>query len=69
MKEWKHKEGQKCWYIKLWPLASVPNISSFPFSKEHGYDQTYFNSGNCFRTKKEAKEALTKIKRVLKGEL
>ena len=60
----KPKEGERYWYIEF-HLSSF-EVGSNQWYKENIYAQKDYKTGNCFKTKKQAQEKLTQIKKLLK---
>jgi len=59
--KWKPKVGERYWFIDF------RFASSFCW-RSNGFDRRNCREGNCFRTKKEATQALQRVKKALKGE-
>lgn len=59
MSKWIPKDGEIFWSIHI-------GINYIPFICCHIRGSDYSTDSNCFRTKKEAQEALKKVKEVLK---
>lgn len=66
MKKWRPKLYQPYWAIVTNDVTGYMHVSKMLYESRI-YAIGYFNDGNCFRTRKEAREKLKKIKEVLKG--
>lgn len=64
-KKWRPKQGERYYFIYMARDFYVHNSYNDCFD----VDLKTFSISNCFRTKKEAQQAIVKIKKVLKGEL
>lgn len=61
-RRWKPKANEKYWVV----IPGV-DVRSFTWNGDSS-DNSWFNFGNCFRTKEEAEAMAEKIKKLLKGE-
>jgi hypothetical protein len=64
-KRWKPKDGEKYWTINTNYLTLRNPVFVLEYMGDK-IDFAYWESGNCFRTKKQAERKLKEIKELLK---
>ena len=61
--KWKPKVGEQYWVI-----AHLDCVEHFDWEPDNEFDVRHYKIGNCYRTKKEAMQALRRVKKALRGE-
>lgn len=63
--KWVPDEGEKYWYI----VDHMLGVGNRTYRGSWWFDIACVKSGNCFRTREEARKVFRKIKKVLRGGL
>lgn len=64
-KRWKPKMGERFYFFEIGPCITGTDYLTW---EGHEDDEDMWRTGNCFKTRKEATQALKRVKKALRGE-